>query len=84
MFLEYLNFYVFIPFQSKLCDGIQAQMYCNGIQLIWSVLLLITTLAGIRSAYILMIMVLIPTLANFLLLLCKRNQSGKSSCEVVY
>ncbi|XP_054278199.1 endoplasmic reticulum metallopeptidase 1-like isoform X2 [Macrosteles quadrilineatus] len=60
---------------SKLCDGIQAQMYCNGIQLIWSVLLLIATVAGIRSAYILMIVVLIPAVANFLLLLCQRNQS---------
>lgn len=60
---------------SKLCDGIQAQMYCNGIQLIWSILLLIATLAGVRSAYILMIIVLIPAIANFLLLLCKRNQS---------
>uniref|UniRef100_A0A1B6JDY7 FXNA-like protease n=1 Tax=Homalodisca liturata TaxID=320908 RepID=A0A1B6JDY7_9HEMI len=68
--------YVFTACKSnKLCDGIQAQMYCNGIQMIWSVLLLLATVAGIRSAYILMIVVLIPGLANFLLLLCKRNRS---------
>lgn len=52
------------------------QMYCNGIQLLWSIILFLATMSGIRSAYILMLVVLIPAIANFLLVLLQLQRSG--------
>uniref|UniRef100_A0A1B6BYM8 FXNA-like protease n=1 Tax=Clastoptera arizonana TaxID=38151 RepID=A0A1B6BYM8_9HEMI len=60
---------------NSLCTGVQVQLYCNGIQLLWSILLFMATAAGLRSSYILMLLVLIPAMANFLLILCQLQRS---------
>lgn len=60
---------------NSLCTGVKVQMYCNGIQLLWSIFLFLATMSGIRSAYILMVVVLIPAMANFLLLLLQLQRS---------
>ncbi|XP_075217338.1 endoplasmic reticulum metallopeptidase 1-like isoform X2 [Lycorma delicatula] len=52
---------------SNLCDGVRVQLYCNGVQLLWTLGLFIATFSGLRSAYILFICVIFTALTNLIL-----------------
>jgi hypothetical protein len=53
--------------QSPLVPGLQGWLYVNGVQCLWTVLLLAGTISGIRSAFVFMLVVLFPALASFVL-----------------
>lgn len=65
-----------IYLQSKLSTLQRAEINSLSTQFIWTVLLLIGTIYGIRSSYLPLLNVLFPTLFNLILILSKKY-SGK-------
>ncbi|XP_033611136.1 endoplasmic reticulum metallopeptidase 1 isoform X3 [Cryptotermes secundus] len=53
--------------ESPLVPGLQGWLYVNGVQCLWTILLLAGTISGIRSTFIFMLVVLFPTLTSFVL-----------------
>lgn len=69
-------FHKYLSKQSPLDAGLQSRLYVNGVQLLWTTLLMIGTLFGIRSTFMLMLVVLFPALSNFILSLSRwRNKT---------
>jgi len=50
-----------------LVPAVQGWLYVNGVQCLWTILLLAGIISGIRSAFIFMLILLCPTLASFVL-----------------
>lgn len=74
-------FCILVPFvifnqRSKLSNMQQAQISSLGTQFIWTIVLLIGTIFGIRSSYLILILILSATIANAGLIFC-RNYCGK-------
>ncbi|KDR16698.1 endoplasmic reticulum metallopeptidase 1-like isoform X2 [Zootermopsis nevadensis] len=57
----------YINKQSPFVLGVQCRLYVNGVQCLWTILLLAGTISGIRSTFVFMILVLFPTLSSLML-----------------
>jgi hypothetical protein len=68
---------LFSILQSPLVPGLQGWLYVNGVQCLWTILLLAGTISGIRSTFIFMLVVLFPTLNSFVLSLSHWRNNRK-------
>ncbi|XP_069678437.1 endoplasmic reticulum metallopeptidase 1-like [Periplaneta americana] len=69
-------FHKYLSKQSPLDAGLQSRLYVNGVQLLWTMLLLAGTVCRIRSTFMFMLIVIFPALSNLILSLTRwRNKT---------
>ncbi|XP_049815094.1 endoplasmic reticulum metallopeptidase 1-like isoform X2 [Schistocerca nitens] len=74
MFLPLIVNEARIGFKNLLACEHQAQLYCTFVQLIWTFLMLLSTMFELRLSFLLMLFVLFPTVANLVVMMSKNHQ----------
>lgn len=57
--------------------GLQGQLFMNGVQLLWTILLMGGTIFSIRSTFVFLLIVLFPTLSSLFISLSRWSKSTK-------